>query len=188
MHKDKDFNFGDSKCFIFSFLVPDFKGNHFKIIDKSIKDLSFMQLDSKPQVFTSHSCISSSLLSYYAGSGEQGEGAGAGSGERGTRSPGGGGAASLRGGAERGGACGAVSPDPESPLGPSVDESVANTLPSGAHADAHSRRTAGGERLGKLWQEGVNRGASNNCILITVIITESNHLLNVSFFRPVSRR
>lgn len=84
MHKDKDFNFGDSKCFIFSFLMPDFKGNHFKIIDKSIKDLSFMQLDSKPQVFTSLSCISSSLLSYYAGSGKQGEGAGAGSGERGT--------------------------------------------------------------------------------------------------------
>lgn len=86
------------------------------------------------------------LPSLTVGGGEQSEGARIGSGQRSTGSPGGGGAASLGGGAERGGAGGAVSPHPESPLEPGCGESVANTDQPGAHADAHSRRTAGGER------------------------------------------
>lgn len=46
-----------------------------------------------------------------------------------------------------------MSPHPESSLEPGHGESVANTLRPGAHADAHSRRTAGGERLGHFCQE-----------------------------------
>lgn len=99
-------------------------------------------------------CLIFLLLSSCLGvdSGKHGEGAGSGSDQRSTRGTGRGGAASLGGGAEGGGAGGAVSPHPESSLEPGFGESVANTLQPGAHADAHSRRAAGGER--HFCQEG----------------------------------
>ncbi len=106
-----------------------------------------MQLDSKPYNFSSYTTSRQIYLpSLAVGGGEQGEGAGPGSGQRSTGSPGGGGAASPGGGAERGGAGGAVSPHPKSPLEAGCGEPVANACRPGAHADAHSRRTAGGER------------------------------------------
>ena len=77
---------------------------------------------------------------------EQEKGAGAGPGQHSPRGPGGGGAASPGGGAARGGAGGAVSPDPESPLGTGSSQSDANTFQPGAHADAQSGHSAGGER------------------------------------------
>lgn len=97
---------------------------------------------------------SRTFRSLYAGVSEQGEGAGARSGQRCPRGPGGGGAAPPWAGAEGGGASGTVPPHPESSLEPRSDESVANTLPLGAHADAHCRRTAGGERLGVFTHDG----------------------------------
>ena len=93
-----------------------------------------------------------------ADGGEQCEGADPGSGERGARSPGGGGAAPLGAGAQRGGAGGAVSPHPESPLEPGSGQPVANTLGPGAHADTHSRPTAGGERCVSIRMSGDHYG------------------------------